>query len=182
MDLISQVQQLEQDYREFHSFKKQRPEIANQMIKFNQDLLIACGKIHGLCLWSEGGMKFYEEFISNTVQGQYYAQWRKNRAYSLAHCFEMYKLLNVNLGVKETIGETAYAGIPPVLQEEIDEVLNEVENKCAFVPCSEKIGIDGKLHPVDSDGNFLPLLDENDVYGDGTNVTLEELNEHRRRG
>ena len=42
----------------------------------------------------------------------------------------------------------------------------------------EKIGIDGRLHPCDERGDFMELTDFNDIYGDGTMVTKQELDEY----
>jgi hypothetical protein len=38
-----------------------------------------------------------------------------------------------------------------------------------------KIGIDGQLHKTDKLGEFEPWSDPNDIYGDGTGVTIEDL-------
>lgn len=41
----------------------------------------------------------------------------------------------------------------------------------------EKIGIDGLLHKTDVFGEFEPIADNADIYGDNSMVTLADLHE-----
>ena len=84
----------------------------------------------------------------------------------------MYSLLNVQFTLDDFIGETFYAGIPKVTSKEVNAAIDK-HNTDTFT--CEKIGIDGKLHPCDSSGDFLEITDFNDVYGDDTMVTKQEL-------
>lgn len=157
-------------------------------VLFNQKVLTACGQIHaGLMQLSDeeaekfktDNKKFFEGFA-----WIYYMDWRKQRAKSCAHLLDMYKLLNVKLGVQHFVGETFYAGIPVVTVDEIEEVIKTQQvGPDGVTPidetddnfCHEKIGIDGQLHKTDKYGEFEPWKDNNDIYGDGSGVTLAEL-------
>jgi len=102
----------------------------------------------------------------DTEVGKYYLQWRMNRAISMASCFRIYGRLNVKLKVNDCKGETFFAGIPPITQEEINAVY-ELEERLKTsltvdeeslknpIICYEKIGNDGKYHKVDKFGFFI---------------------------
>ena len=173
--------------------KEATPNFYNGGVLFNQKILIVCGKIHTeLIKLSDSGEqfktknpKFFEGFVWT-----YYMDWRKSRAKSCAHLLYMYKLLNVNLSLQDFIGETFYAGIPIVTEKEINDAIKcyqTNENGEAIKPkdsnfCHEKIGIDGKLHKTGQDGEFMPWSDSGDIYGDGSNVTIENLNKEIKHG
>jgi hypothetical protein len=156
-------------------------------VLFNQKVLTACGAIHVKLMQLsdedaeqfKADNSFFQEFA-----WLYYCDWRKQRAKSCAHLLSMYKLLNIKLGVQHFVGETFYAGIPLVTSAEIDEAI--ATNQVAPDGCTpigpddtgfhhEKIGIDGQLHKTDKYGEFEPWSDPNDIYGDGSGVTLAEL-------
>lgn len=42
---------------------------------------------------------------------------------------------------------------------------------------NQKIGIDGMLHPRDNSGCFPDIVNADDIYGDNTMVTKQELDE-----
>ena len=48
-----------------------------------------------------------------------YPLWNLNRSISVMHCLEIYKLLDVTLTLKDTVGESFYAGIPTVSADDI---------------------------------------------------------------
>ena len=155
---------------------------------FNQQVLTACGKIHTglLQLSDEKAEKFKSdnpEFF-DSFAWVYYMDWKKQKAKSLAHCLDIYSMLNVKLGVDDCVGETFYAGIPMTTAEEINEAVQTCQVGSDGVtpigPEDEgfdhvKIGIDGQLHKTDQLGEFEPWSDNNDIYGDGTGVTKAEL-------
>ena len=165
------IEELYVGYRNFVAWKKNSPTTADAAVLFNQQILMAAGKIHKACSAEQ-----YQEFIETTFSGAYYNQWRKERAVGVAHLDNMCKRLNVHFGLDDYRGETFYAGIPPITQDELDSAKKAADDaKYKFWPVSEKIGIDGIYHPVGEDGEFHPLLDENDIYGDGSCVTLKDL-------
>jgi hypothetical protein len=170
------VGEQEQAYREFQALKKQNPDAANGMVLFNQKVLTAAGRIHAMCLkpgsryeFSEKGKAAYHAFVNETFVGMLYADWRRARAVSIA------KRLNVQLTIEDCVGETFYAGIPLCSPEEVAKAEDMCE-EYVFEAVSEKIGIDGKYHPVDKYGDFKDYpWDQDDIYGDGTGVTDAEL-------
>jgi len=165
------IEQLETDYKDFVALTKANPKIAGETVLLNQRLLTAAGRIHQHC--SE---KQYQDFVQNTFVGTYYNQWRKNRAVSIVDAMGIYDQLNVCFGIDDYHGETFYAGIPPTTQAEIDAAKIATDDAgYEFWPVSEKIGIDGKYHPVDANGEFCPMLNENDIYGDNTHVTIDKM-------
>lgn len=156
-------------------------------ISFNQAVLTACGGIHAklMQLSDEAAEQFKadnQEFFGGFAW-TYYMDWRKTRAKSCAHLLDMYNLLNIKLGVQHFVGETFYAGIPLVTSAEIDEAIQTCQVDDNDLPIGpeddwfdhEKVGIDGQLHKTDKYGLFEPWSDPNDIYGDGTGVTLAEL-------
>jgi hypothetical protein len=165
--LYQKITDLEEEYKQFQSIKKTNKELYNECILFNQQILIFGGKIHRRCLdnWNNGGKEFYEEFITNTYEGIYYKEWRKSRAVSIASCSNSYDLLGIKWKSGEIIGETFFAGIPPVTEEEV-KAAKCMDEKYCFLACSEKIGNDGKYHPVDEQGNFEYPYDPEKPFGD----------------
>lgn len=180
--MYPKIEELENEYKQFQSLKKEDKELYHLFILMNQRLLIESGKFHYHCLnnWNKGGREEYTSFITNTFVGQYYNNWRKARAVSCAKCMDIYKLLEVNLKENSFIGETFYAGIPPVTEQEINSArINTKESEnYQFISCSEKIGIDGVYRPVDIYGDFDNYpYDPLDIYGDNTNIKLEKQDE-----
>ena len=172
---MNTLEGMQQEYRDFQELKKCDRHTADALVKLNQDIVTAAGKIHALCLANgEAGEREYQTFITTTFPGMYYADWRRRRAVSIAHCMSVYAMLNVTLTVYDVKGETWYAGIPEITAEEINAVSPEEYNNVDNI-CYEKIGVDGRMHKVNSDGEFPPIMDESDVYGDGTGVTLDDL-------
>lgn len=166
----------EQWYKFITALKKSHPKTIGSAVLFNQQILTICGKIDaGLQKLSikkrkhfiHDNKKFFDSF-----SWIYYQDWRESRAKSCAHLMDVYKLLNAQLTVENFIGETFYAGIPKVTVKEINAAVDKY-NK-SMVIC-EKIGIDGKLHPCSQNGIFPELTDFNDIYGDGTMITKQEL-------
>ena len=165
------IEQLETKYRVFMSLKKKIPIMANQATLLNQQLLTNAGRIH-----QSYNEEQYRNFVQNTFVGAYYDQWRKERAVSIVNAIRIYDQLDVHFKTSNYRGETFYAGIPPITQAEVDAAKIAINNTgYKFWPISEKIGIDGEYHPVDMDGEFCPMLDENDIYGDNSGVTLDDL-------
>jgi len=159
-------------YKAVQALKKSDPALYDTGVLFNQNLLTACGQIHAALLqldddacaeFKADNTDFFEGF-----EWTYYMDWRKTRAKSCAHCLDVYQMLNVKFGVQHFVGETFYAGIPVVTEEEVN---------CACQSCDGgmKIGIDGQLHKTDKFGEFEPWSDPNDIYGDGTGVTTADL-------
>lgn len=157
-------------------------------VLFNQKTLTACGAIHvGLMQLSDTDAEKFMSDNKDFFEGFawiYYMDWRKQRAKSCAHLLDMYQLLNVGLGVQHFVGETFYAGIPVVTSAEVNQAVaaNQVAED-GVTPIGpddagfehKKIGIDGQLHTTDKLGEFEPWSDPDDIYGDGTGVTLAEL-------
>lgn len=174
MDISFDTEQ--QQYKFITALKKTNPKFVAGGVLFNQQVLIACGKIDTTLnqllptkrkQFVADNQKFFAGFA-----WLYYQDWREMRAKSCAHLMDVYKLLNVKLKLDDFVGETFYAGIPKVISGEVNNVIDK-HNTDEF--SCEKIGIDGKLHPCDSYGEFLELTDFNDIYGDGTMVTKQEL-------
>jgi len=189
------LEAMREEYQSFMELKKNNPEVAGELVLFNQQVLTKAGMVHEMCLrhWDTGGREEYEKFIEETFAGAYYHDWRMNRAVSVADMMGVCSRLGVNWKVSEIIGETFYAGIPPVTSEEVamaaremktyehDKVVDRLQVGGGIkvidgaLVWMEKIGIDGKLHPVDSQGEFRELTNENDIYGDGTMVHISDL-------
>ena len=144
-------------------------------VLFNQKVLMACGKIDMALkqLSKDERDKFMNEHkrFFEGFAWVYYIDWRTSRAKSCAHLLDLYEMLNVKLTAHDFVGETFYAGIPKVT---IDEMNDAIENQWL-----EKVGIDGRLHPCDEYGYFPDIIDERDIYCDGTMVTLTELHNYR---
>jgi hypothetical protein len=145
-------------YQMITAMKKAMPDFVAGGVLFNQKILTACGKIDtAMSLLSENDK---EKFMAENVgffsgfAWIYYQDWRISRAKSCAHLMDIYKLLNVKFKLGDFVGETFYAGIPTVTADEVNTAVDryEVSNFSR-----EKIGIDGKLHPCDEYGDFLPF-------------------------
>jgi hypothetical protein len=178
-------------FKDYQAFQKVKAESTDKtgsdiLIKFQQDLLMACGQIHWLCLdqWNVGGKEEYKKFITKTLPGVMYDEWRKSRAVTCAHLRNMYEILNVGLKPEHIVGETFYAGIPPVTALEIEaaRINTPKSEEYQWIACSEKIGIDGKYHPVDEYGDFknTSSYDPDDIYEDGSCVTSEKLKKYNK--
>jgi hypothetical protein len=168
------IKALETEYRSFNAVKAADHKLADAMVLFNQTALTEAGRIHWFCLdhWDTGGREAYKDFITNTFSGMYYADWRAARAVSCRHVTEVCSMLGIHWKDGELIGETFYAGIPPVTMAEI-EAAGQKSEPYKFVACSEKIGNDGVYRPVDEFGDFDGYpYDPNDIYGDGTGVKV----------
>lgn len=165
----------EATYKMLLVLKRVNKPVYEVCVLFNQQILMACGKIHNalLQLSDVGRTNIMQDKFFTGFAWLYYMDWRKQRAKSCTHALDMYMRLNVKFTIEEFKGETFYAGIPPVTKEEIEQYINDNHQLSGF--SNEKIGIDGRLHPTDSQGEFLPITDINDVYGDGTGVKLIEL-------
>jgi len=169
----------EQWYKFIVALKKECPEFVAGGISFNQKVLTACGRIDAALqsLSISERKKFIDdnqEFFTGFTWS-YYQDWRESRAKSCVHLMDMYNLLNVRFTLDDFVGETFYAGIPKITCEEVNNAINKYDTS-EFV--HEKVGIDGKLHPCDKHGRFLETADFNDVYGDGTRVTKQELDDY----
>jgi len=176
MSRYPKIERLEQEYKSFQAMKKDCPDLASEITLFNQQVLTAVGRIHALCLKPGNPYEFteagYRAFTTQTFAGMYYADWCKARAVSLAYCLRIYKRLNVGIKIEHCVGETFYAGIPLCSPDEIRQAEDAVSGDYVFEQVSEKIGIDGKYHPVDKYGDFKDYpWDPDDMYGDGTGVT-----------
>lgn len=169
-----QLENLNTEYREFMALKKANPPLTDAMVKMNQDLLAHAGKVHEVL---KNDPKRLQWFYECTFVGAYYRQWRKNRAISIAHCFEIYKTLNVSFTADDCKGETFYAGIPAIEQSEID-IACKSDMPYSFHAAGQKIGIDGQLHDVDDNGDFRPMLDNDDIYGDKIMVSKKDLDDY----
>jgi hypothetical protein len=116
-----------------------------------------------------------------------YMDWRKTRAKSCKNLLAMNRVLNVTLTADHFDPETRFAGIPLPTIGEMDSapdygmlgLLQDFDTTAAFKPAGEKIGVDGKLHPVDEWGAFKPLLNESDIYGDNTGVPLSAISKNQ---
>lgn len=166
----------QQQYKDIMALKKICPKFVDAGILLNQQVLTVCGKIDAIL--DRLSPKKRKQFIADN-QGffagfpwLYYQDWRELRAKSCAGLMGMYKLLNVKLALDDFVGETFYAGIPKITNKEVNTAI-DTHNTDIFA--CEKIGIDGRLHPCDDSGEFLPMLDFNDVYGDNTMITKQEL-------
>lgn len=96
-------------------------------------------------------------------KGVEYFIWRITRAVSLAHCFQIYDLLNVKMSLEDCRGETFYVGIPPVTEEELElgkKLLGVMfdfpeTNLCwherygLILFSDEMVGNDGEYHKID---------------------------------
>ena len=160
-------------------------------VLFNQQVLTSCGKIHAkLMQLSDKKAEQFETDNSDFFESftwTYYMDWRKTRAKSCTHQLHLFDVLNVKLGVQHFVGETFYAGIPVVTAAEIDNAIQTCQVDDDNVPIQseddgfshEKVGVDGQLHKTDCYGEFEPWSDPNDIYGDDTGVTVEDLKTHK---
>lgn len=180
----------EAQYKDMMALKKANPSAYDAGVLFNQQTLMACGKIDVALMQSSSDKK--EKFMADNKEffegfaWLYYMDWKKWRAKGCAHLMSMYDLLNVKLTLHDFVGETFYAGIPKVQIEDVNEaIMNCQVAKDGVTPIGvdhedfshEKIGIDGKLHKTDKYGEFWPIQNDNDIYGDGTMVTKAKLDE-----
>jgi len=166
----------EQRYRFITALKKKCPEFVAGGVLFNKQVLMTCGKIDMALLDLPASER--EKFINDNQKfftgfaWTYYQDWRKSRAKSCAQLMDMYNTLNVKLTLDDFIGETFYAGIPKVANNEVNAAIDKYDMSES---ASEKIGIDGRLHPCDSYGDFLEITSFDDIYSDGTGVTKQDL-------
>ena len=172
------LQRMESDYRDLMQKKKTNPKAYNASTLFNQLVLTEMGRLHAKAIAAKQENKFWE-IAGNTLPCVLYKQWRQDCAASIADILDIYKTLNVKLVLEDIRGETWYAGIPSITQKEIDAIkAKTIDDPFSFVKYSEKIGLDGLYHDVDCYGEFRPMVDTNDVYGDGTMFSLAEVNEY----
>jgi len=169
-----------QRYKFIVELKKQCLEFVAGGVLFNQKVLIACGSIDTAL--QSLSISEREKFINGNqvfftgFAWTYYQDWRESRAKSCAHLMDMYKLLNIKLTLNDFVGETFYAGIPKVTNDEVNSAIDKYDtDKSANGFSAERIGIDGRLHPCDQFGDFLEMTDFNDIYSDGAGVTKQEL-------
>lgn len=146
----------------------------------NQQILIQHGKIDAaLSRLSDTDRGKFIADHPNFFRGfgwTYYQTWRKTRAKSIAENLDMYSLLNVKLGISETIGESFYAGIPVCTEEEINELtVGGFQTIGGHTIENQKIGVDGMMHPCDNFGQFPDIVDMDDIYCDGTMVSKNKL-------
>lgn len=146
----------------------------------HQQILTATGKIDAML--SQLSDTDRDKFIADHADffkgfgWTYYQTWRKTRARSIADRLNTYGLLNVRLGINDTIGETFYAGIPVCTADEVNELtIGGFQTIGGNVIENQKIGIDGMLHPCDNNGDFPDMINPDDIYGDGTMVNKQEL-------
>lgn len=181
----------EQTYKMINAIKKSGPagkSFIEGGILFNQQVLTACGKIHAklLQLSDEEAEQFKsdnKDFFDGFAW-VYYMDWKKQKAKSCAHLLDVYSMLNIKLGIQDFVGETFYAGIPLTTAEEVNEAIQTCQvAQDGVTPIGSgdpdfdymKIGIDGQPHKTDKYGEFEPWSDPNDIYSDGTGVTVEDL-------
>lgn len=167
-----------EQYKFTQTLKKTNPELYNGGVSFNQKISTVCGKIDATLqqlsadertTFIEENTKFFEGFT-----WIYYQGWRKTRGKSIAHLIDIYKLLNVKFIVSDFRGETFYAGIPPVTIDEVNISITEQVRSQGIKFAQEKIGNDGKLHPCDEYGDFLPVTPQI-IMGNTTNKTGDKL-------
>lgn len=129
---MSVIECMEQEYKAFVKFKETNPKEAGRMEKANQDMVIS-------------------------QQGIGYKIWRLMRAISVAEMLQLYDRLNVNLPLSAIKGETFYAGVPVVTQEEIDLVhklgLVSSVSACTKKPRNMMVNNDGYMQYYDRDTN-----------------------------
>lgn len=174
------LQQDEADYRALQEIKKVNPDFVNGGILFNQQVLTACGAIDATFIerftaaerdkFISDNKDFFESFA-----WVYYQDWRKTRAKSVAAAMDIYRMLNVNIPLQAFVGETFYAGIPLITQQEVNTAIAKHAVFESDDGVGLKVGVDGQLHKTDKYGDFPDILDTNDIYGDGTNVSKKEL-------
>jgi len=148
-------------YQLAQRLKKDNKPLYDNLVLFNQKILMACGKIDGRLqqLSDEERERFISEHQSffNGFAWSYYQDWRKVRAKSCAALMDIYKKLNVKMSLHNFVGETFYAGIPKVTVDEVNHVI-EIQQNSQDLPVRtalEKIGNDGELHPCDEYGCFI---------------------------
>ncbi len=94
-------------------------------------------------------------------KGLYYDLWRVFRACSVAENMDIYDLLNVDMPLSAIRGETFYAGIPPITE-------NELETAKKLNKLFENIPV--KFNPndimIDNDGNYREYNRDLDIWGD----------------
>jgi len=180
------LERLEAEYRFTNRLKALAPKTFHALEYWHQQLLTKLGNLHRKAIAAGCEGEFWAEALK-TFPGRYYKSWRFDRAVSVAHMQRIYKRLNVRLTVGDIRGETWYAGIPEPTPDEIREIealdkgipvekaIDKDNADYVFVPFGERQGLDGNLHPVDEYGHFAPIENENDIYGDGTGVTLRDL-------
>ena len=161
---MTKMQELEAEYKQFAALKKQNKGLADFFVLFHQKTLIAAGLIHNKLV--ADGVPL-DDFY-NTPLGFYYKNWRETRAISVADMMGVSQMLNVSWKPEEIVGETFYAGIPPVTAGEIANAAVKYDTTCAK-NVEDMVGVDGKMHTFDVlDGCYDPK----DIYGDGSMVEV----------